>query len=419
MDFGLSLSNLGGMRNLFFYLVLVYFLGFGRDMYAQHELVDVLVAEGLQNVQIAVLDHELVLGYENNRYRYEAEALGFVIDAVGHHYDGPDELLVSVLIRHKGIPMSSVTSSLGALRALVKRNLDYASWSDQARFGWEVSRLDQVLKEAVLENKSYRKVDLPVGVQLDYQLGNFDNAVRIKFNVQPEVTSVLTKGLTASAMYTMSTWNDLNNSNGSRLVIARLSQDIRLGNHFFMNLTGGAFTRNRLGIVANAQYYLTDSEQWRLQASWAETDYGFFDSKLSLIQVPENYRMYHAGITYRNRQFHTDVDVRYGRFLFGDEGYKLNVTRQIDEVFIGFFINKATTGAKNVGFEFQVPVGFKKHLKPMAVRPMTREFFYLPYYYSGTGVGLNFYAGENALLNIKEYYPSTLKRGLEKYLVRD
>ena len=47
------------------------------------------------------------------------------------------------------------------------------------------------------------------------------------------------------------------------------------------------------------------------------------------------------------------------------------------------------------------------------------DLFYLPYYYSGTGVGLNFYAGENALLNIKEYYPSTLKRGLEKYLVRD
>ena len=88
------------MRNLFFYLVLVYFLGFGRDLYAQQALVDVLVAEGLQNVQIAVLDHELVLGYENNRYRYEAEALGFVMDAVGHHYDGPDEVLVSVLIRH-------------------------------------------------------------------------------------------------------------------------------------------------------------------------------------------------------------------------------------------------------------------------------------------------------------------------------
>jgi len=217
------------MRNLFCYFVLVCFLGFSRDLYAQQALVDVLVGEGLQNVQIAALDHELVLGYENNRYRYEAEALGFVIDAVASHYQGSDEFLVSVLIRHKGIPMSSVASSLGALRALVKGNLDYVSWSDQARFGWEVSRLDQVLKDADLQNKSYRKVDLPVGVQLDYQLGNFDNAVRIKFNVQPEVTSVLTNGLTASAMYTMSTWNDLNNSNGSRLVIARLSQDIRVG----------------------------------------------------------------------------------------------------------------------------------------------------------------------------------------------
>lgn len=407
------------MRSLFCYLILCCFLGFGGRLYAQQELVDVLVAEGLQNVQMAAADHELVIGYENNLYRYEAEALGFVMDAVARLHQGSEEILVSVLIRHKGIPMSSVTSSLGALKALVEGRLDYTSWSDQARFGWEVSRLDEVLKEVDLEHKSYRNIDLPIGVQLDYQLGNFDNAVRIKFNVQPEITSVLAKGLTASAMYTMSTWNDLNNSNGSRLVVARLSQDIRVGNHFFMNLTGGAFTRNRLGFVANAQYYLTDSEQWRLQASWAETDYGFFDSSLSLIQVPENYRMYHLGMTYRNRQFHTDVDFRYGRFLFRDEGYKLNITRQIDEVFIGFFIHKSDTGSQNVGFEFQVPIGVKKHLKPMAVRPMTREFFYLPYYYSGTGVGLNFYAGENALLNIKEYYPSTLKRGLEKYLVRD
>jgi len=111
------------MRSLFSYLGLFVSLVFGGVLYAQQDLVDALVSEGLQNVQMAAADHELVLGYENNRYRYEAEALGFVIDAVGNYYQGADEILVSVLIRHKGMPMSSVSTSLGALRGLLSGSL--------------------------------------------------------------------------------------------------------------------------------------------------------------------------------------------------------------------------------------------------------------------------------------------------------
>ena len=76
------------MRSLFCYLILCCSLGFGGRLSAQQELVDVLVAEGLQNVQMAAADHELVIGYENNRYRYEAEALGFVMDAVARLHQG-------------------------------------------------------------------------------------------------------------------------------------------------------------------------------------------------------------------------------------------------------------------------------------------------------------------------------------------
>lgn len=402
-------------RHILFFLFVLCSLFSYQLVNAQDKLIKSLISEGLQNIQSLSTQDELILSYENNRYRYQAEALAFVLNAIGKFSDGTDEMKVSILLRHKGLPISSVSASLGTLREFANKSIQY-SGLEQLKFGWEVSRLDRILKEAPNHNSSYKKIDLPVGVQLDYQLGNFDNAVRVKFNIQPEFSTVLSKGLTASSTYTIPTWNDLDNFNGSRVVIARLSQDIRLGNRVFINITGGAFTRNRLGIVSNMHYYLADTEQWRIHASFSETDFGFFDSSLSLLQVPENYRMYHLGMTYRNRQLHTDIDIRYGRFLFRDEGYKLNMTRQIDEVFIGFFIHKSNTGDQNVGFEFQVPVGLKKHLRPMKLRPMTREFFYLPYYYSGTGVGLNFYAGENTLLNIKEFYPSTLKRALTNYL---
>ena len=86
------------------------------------------------------------------------------------------------------------------------------------------------LNKEKLISKSFGKIDVPVGLQLDYQLGNFDNAIRLRLNIQPEITTVFSKGWTASANYSITTFNDLSEKVKPRLVIARISKDFRYKN---------------------------------------------------------------------------------------------------------------------------------------------------------------------------------------------
>ena len=397
------------------FILLIFLLTINiPNIYSQSNLIEILKNEGLQNIQYHEDENDIYLSYENNRYRFEAEAMAFVLKALSNSFELTNKE-VSILIKNKGIAMSLLKTSLENLRLLNTKEISFEEWLKRSILTIKTDAVENKLNKEKLISKSFGKIDVPVGLQLDYQLGNFDNAIRLRLNIQPEITTVFSKGWTASANYSITTFNDLSEKVKPRLVIARISKDFRYKN-IMINISGGSFTRNRLGLSTLTHYYFLNSEQFRIEGSYSKTNFGYFDSNFSIYSREQNREMYYIGLNYRNIKFNTDINFRYGKHLYQDTGFKLNITRQINEVFIGFFLHQSKGLAKrNVGFEFQVPIGTKKHLKPTAVRPMTKEFFYLPYYYSGSGAGFNFYSGENALINMKEYFPGTIKTGLKKY----
>jgi hypothetical protein len=84
--------------------------------------------------------------------------------------------------------------------------------------------------------------------------------------------------------------------------------------------------------------------------------------------------------------------------------------------YIGLFMNKTTFG-ETVGFQFQAPIGFKKHLKPKRVRVRTKEYFDFIYTYDdGPNIANDYYTGDNVISQLTEYYPSVLKSALKKIL---
>ena len=395
------------------FLLLFYFCF--SISYGQNIIEEKLIEEGFQNIQYLNENQIIYLAYENNRYRFEAEALAFVLK-IFDQFQINEAKEVQILIRHKGIGMSVLKTSLVKLKLFLRKEITYEDWISHSTFTFDVNSIEEHFKEKEFANKSYGKIDLPVGVQLDYQLGNFDNAVRLKLDIQPEISTVFSKGWTTSIMYSITTLNDLNSNSTSGFNLVRISKDLRIRN-LMLNFSLGSFTRNRFGLSTLAHYYVMNSEQWRLEATYSNTNFGDIDSNLSFISGVQNRQLYSFGLNYRNIKLNTDFNFRYGKFLNQDQGYKINITRQINEVFIGFFISESKgVSRKSVGFEFQVPIGFKKHLKPSVIRPMTREYFYLPYYYAASPVGRDFYSGENLLLNSKEYFPGTLRIGLKKYL---
>ena len=397
------------MKN-YFYFAAVLFSGliFGQSS----SNINTLEKMGLENLaEVSKLDH-YYFTYENNRYRYEGDALIAVLKniEVAKMYNK-----VSILIQNRGIGISAVSFNRDDLIALKEGKIEPRIFADKADFTFQVDALNQIFDAAKRTNSSYLKGEVIVGLDLRYALGNFDNAVRQKLNFQPELFSVLGKGAVVSGRYNIPSFNEIDDD-VNRLELARFTQDIRFKDNVFLNMNFGFFTLNRYGITTRIDRYL-GSERLKLRFDFGMTRSLYLDENFDIV-IRNNLNVFNmaGGLVYRWNKFDTDIAYQYGTFLFGDTGYKASLRRQFDEVFVGLFMNKTTFGTI-AGFDFRIPLSIKRHMKNSGVRIRSKDFFYLDYNYRyDSNVAVDYFTGSNVLTQIQEYYPEVLRKKVAKQL---
>ena len=400
------------MRFLFLNSVSFLFMILGLNvLVAQESIVDKLIEEGFENIQFKHTETDTYLAYENNRYRFEANALYVVLE---HLSQSPVTDNIHVVIKNKDIPYTALHTSKSALILLFKGVISLDEWLERSSITLEVDALRKELKDTKAINSSFYKLDIPVGISLNYQLGNFDNPIRLKYKLQPELYTTLARGAYLTGLYNVPfLFNDFDNYNESRFISMHASKDIRLPYNTFVNLNAGYFFYNRYGVYIDAFKFFNE-EKFKLSFEYKHTQRGVITPDFNFSHYGNYYDIILGGITYRNQKHDSELELKYGQFNLGDMGYNFSFLRQINEVYIGLFLRKSDLG-NLVGFRFVTPLGFKKHLKPTRVRVRTREYFKLKYNYNGTTPAAYTYDfGEKLFWEIKEYYPSTLKRGLER-----
>ena len=370
---------------------------------------------GLENLaELNSLDH-YYLSYENNRYRYEGDALIAVLKTI---VIDPNYTQVSILIQNRGIGISAVSFATEDLRALKAGEMEAHDFAEKAAFTFQVDALINRFDAAKKRNASYLKGEVIVGLDLRYALGNFDNAVRQKLNVQPELFSVIGKGATISGRYNIPNFNEIDEEL-NRLELARFTQDIRFKDNVFINMNFGFYPLNRYGISTRIDRYM-GSERLKLRFDFGMTRALFLDENFKVV-INNNLNVFNmaGGLAYRWNKFDTDIEFRYGTFLLGDTGYKTSFRRQFDEVFVGLFLNKTTFGTI-AGFDFHVPLSFKRHMKNNGMRIRSKDFFFLDYNYRyDSNVAVDYFTGSNVLTQIQEYYPEVLRKKLAKHFNRN
>jgi hypothetical protein len=394
-------------------LLLILFLNGITNIKAQNNLT-ILSDIGLENLaEIYELDH-YYLSYENNRYRYEGDALVAVIEALIIPQKAKK---VTLLIQNRGIGISSISFTLENFSALKKGALSSKVFADKAKFSFNVDDLITKFDEHEKINSSYFKVEAIVGLDVEYALGNFDNGVRQKINFQPEIFSVLGKGAVISGRYNFPTFNEIDNQ-PSYLQLARITQDIRWKDNVFLNLNFGFSSLNRYGLNTRLDRYL-GSEKLRLRFDFGITKELYLDQNVDLVTInPINTFNMSGGIIYRWNRFDTDFSFRYGSFLIGDTGFKASMRRQFDEVFVGLFFNSTNFG-QIAGFDFRIPLSTKRHMKNKGVRIRTKDYFSLEYNYRyDAAIALEAFNGSSVLDQIEEYFPAVLKKKLGKHLFK-
>jgi len=396
--------------NLNKYLYFVLLIVITSRVFGQNNLktAQKLVEDGFENVKVFSQIKHLYVSYENNRYRFEAVALSKVLELI--ELDDQTTNL-TILIQNKGIGITAIRLEKLDLESFKSGMLSIQDLVESMTFTLSVDALNRQFEDIEVFNPSYLKVDISAGVTLDYFLGDFTNSIRQKVNVQPEFNTTLGQGIQLTARYNMPYFNEIDDDNFNNMNLVALSNDFRLRNNQFLNISMGYFTQQQFGFHSTYNRFLYE-ERLKLSVEMGLTRRGYLDEKFkpnTSYLVINNTLM--GGLTYRWIKYNTDIALKYGTFYKQDLGYQVSYTRQMGERYIGLFMKKTTFGDL-VGFNFRVPIGERKHLKPNRFRVRSKEFFELEYNYSGKDVAESYSTGQNILSQMSEYYPSVLKSGL-------
>ena len=410
------------MKSFFLYVLLS--IGLCSVHAQQSTFIQSLVEQGFENVASVKKGADLYVTYENNLYRFEAKGLANIIAQLTEtDLGGYDR--IHFLLRSQDIPMAVATLSLNDLNAYNSGLIDHYILASTMQFSIDIDKAESYFKEAERENLSFYKIDVPVGLALDYLLGDFSAPVQTRSYIDTRVISTFGRGTEFEFEFRNIVQNEIPGSAISSPTIVKVTQSERLGKNSFITASLGFLPQGKFGLHSRFRNYLAQ-ERFYVELFYGITRRGYLDQNWTVVNNRNSDAIWQAIFNYRWNKFDTDFNLTYGNFYAGDLGYKFEITRQFNEVYINLFYSRTdilSTGSFGsteeaiIGFSLTVPFGQSKFIKPKRLRIRTQDRFDLLYRYSGFSLsGIDILQGSNIFSDIREFYPEVLRKGLIKHL---
>jgi hypothetical protein len=186
-----------------------------------------------------------------------------------------------------------------------------------------------------------------------------------------------------------------------------INQTLRLPQNIFVSASLGYFTQNRYGLDVEAQKYFLNG-QVALGGKFGHTGYASY-FKGAWSYSPLAHQIMAVNSTTRLPRVDVSLRATYGKFLYQDSAWRVDLVRQFRETDFGFFVLRSQ-GELNTGFHFAVPIFPPKHLRAGRVRIRTAEYFAWEYRYKGfPNSGVVYDAGNSIHDFIQRLNPSYVK----------
>ena len=373
------------------------------------DLVRALVQQGFENVAAVSEDGHVIVAYENRRYRYEIRALQEVMKLVMPRVI--DDQHVTLIPQGRGIPLVALTIPAGAYRSFMQGTMSREQFVATFIPSLGVDAFWRKTQASRKTNPSFFKFDLVIHPQFSAQFGNYDDAVKSQVNIAPELTTSFWKGMRLSAQMIIPIQNELaEEGNYLRPGLLTLNQTLRLPYNTFVSTTAGYFTLNRYGIDAAFKKYFAGG-RWALGANVGYTGEASFRKGQWLYTDPDVLTP-SVSIEYYLPQYNLTARTTYGKFIFEDTGFRVDVLREFGEFKIGFF-GLLSKEINNAGFNLVLPLFVRKYSKPAHVRIRPARTFSWEYRYRGLPLTGRRYETGNSIDTFKEgLTPSFIKNHL-------
>lgn len=338
-------------------------------------LTQQLVEDGFESVAVLQAGKELIVTYENRRYRDELGAAREVI--AGIQAVAREALEVILIPQNRMIPLIAIRAAVNQQRLPANGELSEARLEVNLNFESYWSRI----KTLPRANASTGKLDLVLHPQFNVAFASYNNPVATQFNVAPALQTSLWPGMAFFAQLIIPLQNELEREGDYiRPGLVTINQVLRLPREVFVSGSLGYFTQERYGLDLDVQKYFFNGRA-AIGANFGYTGHAsYFKGVWSYSGI--NHQTMFLNSEMRIPRWDLALRASYGKFLYQDTGWRVDLMRQFREVDFGFFLLRSAAET-NTGFYFSVPIFLRKHLAPRRVRIRTADYFSWEYFYKG------------------------------------
>ena len=356
------------------------------------ELSKALIKEGFKNIQITEQNNNLFVSFENNVYRFETKAISKAINIIINHSQFYNNIIL--VVNKLQIPIVTIKIAVEDLMNFKNNKISKNDFYNNLSISFSSADDAKIFKNTTKNNKSILDIDFVIKPKIGFQLGNTDYPFRYQFRLLPSIETSLWKGQKIIGQFNIPVFDRqyIDQYNYIRPNIISFEQNFRLSKGLFSKFTLGWFSKKRYGIDAELVQYLFNGKLL-LRGNIGYTGYilyikkgeeGLFNQEYSKPTVEFdklNYIQYFANIEYRIEKYDLIFNVGYGKYLYENTAYTVNVERHFGEYILGFQAHFSKTG-NNYGFHVSIPLWPEKYFRNKKIRVRTHK--YINYSYLAT-----------------------------------
>ena len=330
----------------------------------QADIISQLREEGLEDIKALQSQDTLYLSIEDRSHRGTFRGATAAIKAISksHPYINAYE----VLLTEEQIPQLIVHAS--------KRG---DIWNVSVDRQMETAR--KQLKAEKPQAVSTGRINVTIFPMISLVNNKLDHLYDYSIRIAPAVDMNLWNGghLTLQPIFPILT--NVEKTDSKRYIqigCANISQQIVSSKHWCASVAFGFFHQERWGAHAQVGYHIMRNLD--IYVSGGLTGLSNYDCEKGFgMSSPKRFNAL-ARADYYEPHTKLQFELQGGRFLYGDYGARLDITRHFGEYAVGVY-GILTGGEHNAGFHFAIPFGGKRQKRNGYVRLRLPEYYSLEY----------------------------------------
>lgn len=343
-------------------------------------VTDALCGEGFEGVRVVRVGNTVSVGFNDPAYRGTFRGPAEAIRLVADQCDGCDR--IELVVEEYGTPKVAIRASKVGGHWLVDADYDTQPIVETLKNG---AAKDEVRRG----NSTYGKIDITLNPIVTLDNHRFDKLFEAGFYIAPTIETSLWKGNRINIEPIIPIYTNLDAGTRNRrfqLGSTNIQQDFIFGGKWYGTASVGTFRSCRAGLNVDFGCHVMPQLAVGVRASWTVDSYFGKDEE-------GNAKWYMASEDLKGRRsevsallkvdyFHLpsaiQAQLSAGRFVYGDFGARLDLTRHLGDYALGVY-GILTGGEHNAGFHFAIPVRGKRNRQGGAVRVNLPEYYDMQY----------------------------------------